>query len=215
MNMAKSTHQLNTEQLITWAQTLQALAQNGLAYTKDHYDRERFIALRQIAGEILSASAFNVDPDLIENFTREAGYATPKIDVRAAVFDRDQLLLVKERSDGKWSLPGGWADVGSSPSAAAIREVHEESGYTVAVKKLAALYDRNLQGHPPMAYHVYKVFFICELQGGSPQTDSETEAVSFFREDALPSLSLPRVTPKQIEHLFGHYRHPEWPTSFD
>jgi len=215
MDASKSTLQLNTEQLLTWARSLQALAQNGLAYTKDHYDRERFTALRQIAGEILAASAVNVHPDLIENFTCDAGYATPKIDVRAAVFDRDQLLLVKERSDGKWSLPGGWADVGSSPSSAVIREVHEESGYSVAVKKLAALYDRDLHGHPPMAYHVYKMFFICELRGGSPQTDIETEDVSFFREDALPSLSLPRVTPKQIEHLFGHYRHPEWPTSFD
>jgi len=215
MDASKHTQRPNKNQLLTWSRKVQALAQTGLAYTKDPYDRERYESLRQIAAEIMAASAANVPASLIDSFTCEIGYATPKIDVRAAVFVEDQLLLVKERSDRRWTLPGGWADVGDSPSAAAVREVKEESGYSVTALKLAAVYDRDLHGHPPMPYHVYKLFFLCELVSGTPQVSIETEDVSFFHEDDLPPLSLPRVTPKQIAHLFDHLRNPEWPTSFD
>lgn len=210
----KPTH-LDTVQILNWARRVQALAQTGLAYTKDDYDKERYESLRLIAAEMLAASAASVPASLIESFTGELGYATPKIDVRAAVFDQDQVLLVKERSDGGWTLPGGWADIGEGPSVAAVREAKEESGYGVVARKLAAVYDRDLHGHPPMPYHVYKLFFLCELSGGAPQTGAETEDVSFFPEDHLPPLSLSRVTPKQIAHMFDHHRHPEWPTSFD
>lgn len=206
---------LNTTQLLNWARKLQALAQTGIAYTKDPYDTERYKSLRQIASEMLAASASSVPAALIDSFSGELGYATPKIDIRAAVFVGNQLLFVKERSDGRWTLPGGWADIGESPSVAAVREVKEESGYTVTARKLAAVYDRDLHGHPPMPYHVYKLFFLCELIGGAAQTSAETEDVSFYPEDHLPPLSLSRVTPKQITHLFDHHRHPDWPTSFD
>jgi ADP-ribose pyrophosphatase YjhB (NUDIX family) len=219
MDSQKDAGRLDTERLLTWAKHVQAIAQTGLAYTKDPYDKERYEELRKVAVEILAASAHRVPAELIDSFTSETGYATPKIDVRAAVFAANRLLLVKERSDGKWTLPGGWADIGDSPSTAAIREVKEESGYDVVARKLAAVYDRNLHGHPPMAYHVYKLFFICELQGdereAGQEENLEIEAVGFFAEDKLPPLSLARVTPKQIAHLFDHYRHPEWPTSFD
>jgi len=152
----------------------------------------------------------------IENlFKREVGYATPKIDVRAAVFDQDRISLVREREDELWTLPGGWADVGDAPSAAAIREVKEESGYDVVVKKLASLYDRDKHRHPPMPYHVYKIFFICELCGGAATETLETSSVDFFEKNVLPPLSLSRVIPSRIKHMFNHYRHPEWPTSFD
>jgi len=152
----------------------------------------------------------------IENlFKTEFGSATPKIDVRAAVFDQDRILLVREREDELWTLPGGWADVGDAPSVAAIREVKEESGYDVVVKKLASLYDRDKHRHPPMPYHVYKIFFICQVCGGAATETLETSSVDFFEENALPPLSLSRVIPSQIKHMFDHYRHPEWPTSFD
>jgi ADP-ribose pyrophosphatase YjhB (NUDIX family) len=203
-------------QMLCWARRLQALAQTGLTYTKDPYDTQRYRDLRQIAAEIMAASSATVpSANVTDLFACELGYATPKVDVRAAAFDRDRVLLVKERSDGGWTLPGGWADVGDSPSISAVREVKEESGYDVIPRKLAAVYDRDLHGHPPIPYHTYKLFFLCELVGGTRQTSLETEDVAFFLEDSIPPLSLSRVTPRQIAHLFDHYRHPEWPTSFD
>jgi ADP-ribose pyrophosphatase YjhB (NUDIX family) len=152
---------------------------------------------------------------LVDLFKNDVGYATPKIDIRAAVFDRDRVLLVRERQDGCWALPGGWADIGDTPSFAAVREVKEESGYEIVVKKLAAVYDADKHGHPPMPYHVYKFFFVCQLCGGQAKNSIETSGAQFFGEDELPPLSLERVTPAQIKHMFGHYRNPEWPTSFD
>lgn len=203
-------------QILAWARKLQAVAQTGLTYTKDAYDIERYRTLQQMAAEMMAASSSTPPPaNLVDLFRSEIGYATPKVDVRAAVFLQDRVLLVKERSDGGWTLPGGWADVGESPSVSVVREVKEESGYDVVARKIAAVYDRDRHGHPPMPYHIYKLFFLCELIGGSPQTSFETEAVSFFPEDNIPPLSLSRVTPAQIAHLFAHYRHPEWPTSFD
>jgi ADP-ribose pyrophosphatase YjhB (NUDIX family) len=207
-----------TSPTLDWAKRLQAIAQTGLTYAKDQYDVERYKNLRQIAAEMISACSTSISiAQLVDIFGCETGYATPKIDVRAAVFSQEGLLFVRERSDGAWTLPGGWADVGDSPSFAAVREVKEESGYDVVARKLAAVYDRDhpRHGHPSMAYHVYKLFFICELVGGTPKTSIETQEVAFFAEDRLPNLSVARVTGQQIAHLFGHYRHPEWPTSFD
>lgn len=215
MDQSQQKEQIDTYKLLNWARKVQALAQTGLAYTKDPYDTERYQSLRQVAAEILTAGARNLSTDLVEAFTAEHGYATPKIDVRAAVFADNQVLLVRERSDGKWTLPGGWADVGESPGTAVVREVREESGYRVIARKLAAVYDRDLHGHPPMAFHVYKLFFVCELLDGTPQTSTEIDDVAFFKESELPPLSLARVTPEEIAHLFEHQRHPEWPTSFD
>ena len=201
-----------------WAKRLKAIAQTGLTYAKDQYDIERYESVRQIAAEMMAAEFSGISSaKLVDLFASEIGYATPKIDVRAAVFSDQGVLLVRERSDGLWTLPGGWADVGDSPSVAAIREVKEESGFDVVARKLAAVYDRDndRHGHPHMPEHVYKLFFICESIGGAAKTSNETDAVSFFAEDRIPPLSLTRVTPEQIAHLFEHYRHPEWPTSFD
>ena len=152
---------------------------------------------------------------VLDLFSREVGYATPKVDVRGAIFRDDTILLVKERADGCWTLPGGWADVGESPSEVVVKEVYEESGYQARAIKLLAVYDRDKQGHPPLPFYVYKLFFKCELIGGSPSSSIETEEVGFFPEDALPELSLGRVTPAQITRLFQHYRQPDLPTDFD
>ena len=201
---------------VQWAQRLQAIAQNGLTYARNPFDVERFNQVRQVAAEMLASGCDSVRAEsLVELFQRNFGYATPKVDVRAAVFHEGRVLLVKERVDDAWTLPGGWADVGDAPSVAALREVREESGYEAAVKKLAAVYDRELHDHPPYPFHAYKLFFVCELMGGAARTSIETTAVDFFAEDNIPPLSLSRVTPVQIRHMFDHYRHPEWPTSFD
>lgn len=203
---------------LDWVKRLQAIAQTGLTYAKDPYDMERYRSVRQIAAEILAAGSSGVLPNqIVDLFARDVGYATPKVDVRAAVFSDKGLLLVRERSDGAWTLPGGWADVGDTPALATVREVKEESGYDVVATKLAAVYDRDHErhGHPPIPYHVYKLFFLCEIIGGTAKASIETDAVSFFSEDRIPPLSRERVTPGQIAHLFDHHRHPEWPTSFD
>jgi ADP-ribose pyrophosphatase YjhB (NUDIX family) len=200
---------------LEWSQKLQAIAQIGLTYSENPFDLERFQQVRSLAAEIMATYSHVEHSYLLDLFSREIGYATPKVDVRAAVFQNDNILLVKERSDGYWTLPGGWADVGDSPSEAAVREVYEESGYETRAIKLIAVYDRDKQGHPPFPFYIYKLFFHCELTGGSPSPSIETEEVGFFAEDALPELSLGRVTPKQINRLFQHYRQPDLPTDFD
>ena len=200
---------------LEWVKKLQAIAQNGLTYSENPFDIERFKSLQAIAAEIM-ATYTNVEHSyILDLFAREVGYATPKVDVRAAVFRDNTILLVKERSDGCWTLPGGWGDVGESPSEVAVKEAYEESGYQTRAVKLLAVYDRDKQGHPPFPYYIYKLFFLCELVGGSPSPSIETESVEFFPEDAIPELSLGRVTPAQITRLFEHYRNPDLPTDFD
>jgi ADP-ribose pyrophosphatase YjhB (NUDIX family) len=203
-------------QWLSWTKRLQAIAQSGLTFTKDHYDRERYEELRAIAADMMSAGGgINDTQKVIDLFRGQNGYATPKIEVRGAVLRNDQVLLVRERDDGGWTLPGGWADVGESASAMVVREVKEESGYDVLPRKLAALFDRNKHPHPPIASHAYKIFFLCDLIGGEPTPSFETPEVGFFRRNELPNLSISRVTPYQIEHMFEHAGHPEWPTTFD
>lgn len=199
---------------LEWAQKLQAIAQIGLTYSQNPYDIERFKSIQVIAAEIAATHSNVEHPYILDLFTREVGYATPKVDVRGSVFRDNQILLVKEREDGLWTLPGGWADVGESPSEAVVKEIREESGYLTRVVKLLAVYDRNKQGHPPHPCYVYKLFFLCELIGGSALPSIETEAVDFFPEDGIPELSLGRVTP-QIARLFEHYRNPNLLTDFD
>lgn len=200
---------------LEWAKQLQAIAQTGLTYTESPYDTERYQAIREIAAQILATHS-ETDLSVIRNlFTGEFGYATPKVDVRGVVFRDSQILLVKEREDGRWTLPGGWADVGESPAESVVRETHEESGFQTRAVKLLAVYDRNKHPHPPMLYHVYKLFFLCELLGGSPSPSVETAAADFFDKDKLPELSLGRVTPGQIAQFFQYLRNPDLPTAFD
>lgn len=200
---------------LQWAKRLQAAAQNGLAYNDDPFNQERYEAIRQIATEMMAMGTATGQEIILNIFSGQTGHATPKVDVRGVVFQNHRILLVRERSEGLWSLPGGWADVYDSPAEATIREIWEESGFRTRAVKLLALYDRNKQGHPPMPFHVYKIFFHCEIIGGSPQSSIETDEVDFFAEDALPPLSIGRVTTAQIARFFEHYRHPEWPTDFD
>jgi ADP-ribose pyrophosphatase YjhB (NUDIX family) len=200
---------------IEWVRRLQAIAQNGLMFSKDPFDRERYEQVRSVAAEIL-ASSTEMDPVLVHNLLQgEQGYATPKIDVRGAVFHENHLLLVRETADGLWTLPGGWADVGESPAEAVVREIREESGFETQVCKLVALYDRNRHEHPPMMFHVYKAFFLCDLIAGSASPSLETSEVAFFGRDELPQLSTARVTLPQIARLFAHYANRELPTEFD
>jgi ADP-ribose pyrophosphatase YjhB (NUDIX family) len=167
----------------------------------------------------MMAEHSGTDARLIEAlFGAETGYATPKIDVRAAVFDAShRILMVREVADfGRWTLPGGWADVNQSVAECARREVREESGYEAMPRKLAAVWDRAKQGHPPGPYSIAKLFFVCELIGGRPQTSLETSEIGWFAEAEIPAdLSFGRVLPHQIARMFAHWRTPELPTEFD
>ena len=194
---------------------MRALAQNGLTFTRDPFDRERYRELQRLAAELL-AGELQIPPEQAEALWSGAeGYATPKVDVRGGVFSDDRVLLVRERADGKWTLPGGWVDVNDSPAAAVEREIREESGYTARAVKLAALIDRRRHPHPPSVHHIYKLMFVCELTGGQATTSSETDAVGFFPVAALPELSTGRVLAPQIARLYEHHLHPDLPTQFD
>jgi ADP-ribose pyrophosphatase YjhB (NUDIX family) len=203
-------------QWLTWVKRLQAIAQTGLHFTRDHYDRERYEALQGLAAEMMAAGSGMPDSQkLLELFRSERGYATPKVEVRGAIVRDNQILLVREREDGGWTIPGGWADVGESPRAMVIREVKEESGYDVVPRKLAAIFDRNKHPHTPEPTHAYKIFFLCDVLGGEARPSFETPEVGFFPRHQLPPLSAARITAYQIEQMFEHADHPDRPTTFD
>jgi ADP-ribose pyrophosphatase YjhB (NUDIX family) len=206
------------DQRFSWnllAQRIQAIAQTGLTYATSPYDVERYSELSAIAAS-MSAGPEPERIALAERlFTASHGYATPKVDVRGAVFQDGRLLLVREREDGGWTLPGGWAEVGQSAAESVEREVREESGYTVKAVRLLACWDRNKHPHPPIPFHAYKLVFRCELLGGSATTSAETTEVGFFAEDRIPELSLTRTLPEQIRFVFQCLRDPQAPTLFD
>lgn len=207
-----------SQRWLRWAQELQALAQNGLAYSQNQFDIERFEQVRRIAAE-MTAACSELDPQQVLGlFSNQSGYNTPKIDVRGAVFQDGKILLVQELQDqNRWTLPGGWADTGDTPSEAVIREIREESGFETQVKKLAAVYDRTRRGHPPSFFSAYKLFFICEITGGQAASSNETGKIDFFAqaELGLLDLSIGRVTLQELNMLFDHHSQPQLPTEFD
>ena len=188
---------------IEWSQKLQSIAQNGLTYAKDKFDIERYKDIQNIAAEIISTYSEHDFHEVQDYLRKETGYATPKIDVRGVVIQDKKILLVKENADGKWTLPGGWADILESPSENVEREVYEESGYKVKAKRLLAVYDRSRHGHvPDYPNYVYKMFFLCEVIDGEARLSIETSEVNFFALNELPELSVARVTGKQIKRMF-------------
>jgi ADP-ribose pyrophosphatase YjhB (NUDIX family) len=200
---------------LRWFKRLQAIAQDGLTYARDGYDLGRYEQLREISAEILAAHSAGDLRHACALLELETGPATPKVDVRAAVFKDGEILLVKEPDDSGWSVPGGWADVGETAAESAVREVREESGYLVRAERLISAYDRDRQGHPPLPYHVYRLVFLCEILERTPAWAVEAEEVNFFGEDELPEVSLSRVTPAQIRRFFEHHRRPDLPADFD
>jgi ADP-ribose pyrophosphatase YjhB (NUDIX family) len=197
------------------AQRIQAIAHTGLTYAVSPYDVERYSDLSAIAVSMLAGPETEKIDLATLLFASERGYATPKVDVRAAVFQENRLLLVREREDGCWTLPGGWAEVGQSAAESVEREVREESGYIVKAVKLLACWDRNRHPHPSIPFHAYKLVFRCELLGGAPSASSETSEVGFFAEQEIPELSLIRTIPQQIQFVFECLRDHAAPTAFD
>lgn len=199
---------------LRWAQRIQAIAQTGLTYARDPFDRQRYEELRELAIEMAAEAGAAADAARAA-FTSEDSYPTPKVDVRAVVFRDDELLLVREARTGAWTLPGGWADVGDTPGGVAERETREESGYAVKARKMIAVFDKSRHEHPPSLYYTYKMLVLCELVGGEARESHETDGVGFFGRDALPELDLERTTPGQVAAAFAHGADPSLPTEFD
>ena len=200
---------------LTIGRELRAIAQIGLAFSRDPFDRQRFERIRELAATLVAHGSGLERLAMLEAFAHETGYATPKVDVRAAAFVDGRVLLVREISDGAWTLPGGWADVNQTAAECVVREVAEESGYQARAVKLAAVYDYRKRNRPHHLDSIYKMFFICELTGGSARASIETSGVAFFSREALPPLSAGRTSAEQIERMFQHAQDPLLPTDFD
>jgi ADP-ribose pyrophosphatase YjhB (NUDIX family) len=201
---------------LDWARQLQAIAQTGGAYETHPYHAERYERVRRIAAEMMAAGAGGDVAELDASFLAQVGHATPKLDVRAAAFRGEEILLVQERVSGLWTLPGGWADVGDSASESAVRETREESGFSVRATKLVALHDRERRGYPPHAWYTYKATFLCVLVDEEPaEHDHEVLDVGFFGREALPPLDRNRTAPELLALCFDHRRDPGRATEFD
>ena len=202
------------EPWLKWAIEIQSIAQCGLAYTKDMYDKERYEQLRNIAVEMLSYKT-DISVDKIKTlFCNESGYQTPKLDTRAVIFEDEKILLVREKN-GLWSLPGGWVDVLESIESNTIKEVKEESGLDVITKRVIAIQDRNKHNNPLYPYGVCKVFVECEVIGGEFIENIETTEIKYFSIENLPNLCEAKTTSKQIEMCFEAKNNQNWNVVFD
>ncbi len=194
---------------------LQAMAQTGIYYSTDKFDTQRYQRLRVLASEMMAMGSGAAAPRITELFSQDIGYATPRVAVRGGAFRDGKILLVREVSDSRWAMPGGWADVNQTASECVVREIWEESGFTARVVKLVAIWDRRRHRPPPLPMSVYNLYFLCELTGGVPQPSIETSEIGFFTEDELPDLSPGRTHADQIRRMFAHHREPGLPTEFD
>lgn len=200
---------------LEWAREIQAMCQTGLTFSSTDYETERYQRFMEIAAEIVQHHTGLSKEPLVQNFLAQPGYATVKVDVRAAVIRGGKILLVQERMDERWCMPGGWADVGDIPSEMVAREAWEESGFTVAPRKVLGVYDANRGGVPLAFYHAYKIVFLCDITGGEPRASDETLAVDFFDFDDLPVLSSARTNEKHLAEVYAHFKDKNRPAAFD
>ncbi|GAM60455.1 hypothetical protein JCM19232_788 [Vibrio ishigakensis] len=201
---------------LDWAKQLNAISQAGKTYSKDKYDLERFDQVAHISHQMFAELSDQPVEKVASLFVDEVGYPTPKIDLRAGVIQNGKILLVKEREDSKWTLPGGWGDVCETPTQGVIREVLEESGYIVDSPRLVSVKDRAVHPYaPPYPFHIYKMFFLCELKGGEPTINIEVSEIDWFSPNELPALSEGRTRAEDIEYLFDALENPEKPVYID
>ena len=203
-----------TPKWLGWAREIFSLSQSGLTYSGNQYDIERYRRLQAITAEIIENESNIAKEAALDSFSMQAGYITPKVDVRGAVVQDGKILLIQESADGKWAMPGGWADLGNSPASVAEREVWEESGFRVKAEKVVAVIDAN-RIEPMEFYHAYKIIFLCKLLDGEPRTSHETLAVDFFDPNHLPPLSINRTNETMLQEVFAHIENPNRPAVFD
>jgi ADP-ribose pyrophosphatase YjhB (NUDIX family) len=191
------------------AKRLEAIAQTGLTYGQTEYDRERYEEIRKISHLIFHHYTEAPIDKIYDMFTREEGYPTPKVDVRGVIFRDDKILLVQEKLDNHWALPGGWADIGLTPNEVVVKEVEEESGLKVKPDRLLAVLDKKMHSHPPSPLHVYKMFILCKENGGKLSAGMETIKAGFFDLQHLPVLSTERNTLEQLLMVYDLYKNPD------
>lgn len=202
------------EKWLQWAVELQSLAQAGLFYCKDKYELERYERIREISAEMISYKS-EIPIEKVKNlFCSDVGYQTPKIDTRAAIFKDKKILLVHE-INGTWALPGGWVDVNLSVKENIIKEVKEEAGLDVRVKRIIAVQDREKHNLPIYAYKVCKIFMQCEVIGGVFIPNIETTGFSYFGIDELPNLAEEKNNKEQIKMCFKAMNSKIWEASYD
>lgn len=197
-----------TNKWLAYAQRIQAIAQAGLTYAQNDYDVERYQELRDISVTMLADLSGAEIPLIRTLFASETGYQTPKVDIRGVVFQEGKILMVREKIDGCWSLPGGWADIGYSPKEVVVKEVQEEAGLIVKPVRLLSAWDKKCHSHPPSPYYTYKLFILCEVVSGSVKAGMETYEAGFFGMHELPPLSEERNTISQIETMFSFLTNP-------
>lgn len=204
----------DSQRWLDWAVELQGLAQAGLYYGKDVFDRERYARIREIAAEMVSHQSELPLERVKDLFCNETGYQTPKLDTRAAIVQNGKLLLVRE-TDGRWSLPGGWCDVNVSVGENAVKEVREEAGLDVVAERLIAVQDRARHNLPRYAYGVCKVFVQCRVLGGQFRPNAETTESRWFGPEELPELAEEKNTAEQLALCFQACQTEHWETLFD
>ena len=200
---------------LRWAREIQSLSQTGLTYASKDYDTQRYRRLMEVSAEIVQNHTNLNKEQLTDNFLAQPGYATPKIDVRGAVIRDGKILLVQERLDKHWCMPGGWADVGELPSQSIMREIREESGFEAVPKKVIGIYDANRGGIPLEFYHAYKIVFLCDIVGGHARPSEETLAVDFFSFENIPPLSRFRTNDRHLAEIRAHLMEEIRPTAFE
>jgi ADP-ribose pyrophosphatase YjhB (NUDIX family) len=200
---------------LEWAREIQSLSQTGLTFCQNDYDKVRLTRMVEIAAEIMAQHTTLSKESWQQDFLAQPGYATPKVDVRGAVIRDGKILLVQERSDERWCMPGGWADVGEMPSEMVVREVWEESGFHVVPRKVIGVYDANRTGRPMEFYHAYKIVFLCDITGGAARPSNETLGADFFSFDQLPLLSSNRTNERHLAEVLAHLRDNNRPAAFD
>lgn len=182
---------------------LKSLAETGLVYANDDYNKERYTELREISLKLMSAISNQPLKGLQNFFLPEKDYPTVKVDVRGFVLNEfDEILMAQERIDDKWTIPGGWADVGDSPSEAVCKEIREETGLEAEVVRLLAIYDKRCHPHPPEPYYIYKIMFLCKVTGGELRHGFDMQGADFFPMKQLPELSKDRILESQLKQLF-------------
>lgn len=202
------------DQILEWAKELQSIAQAGLFYGRDVYDRERYQRIREIAAQMLAMRADLPMDKAVRIFCSDTGYQTPKVDSRAAIFRDGRILLVRE-NDGRWSMPGGWCEYNLAPADNAVKEAKEEAGVDVTVKKLIAVHDKDKHNPKPYLFGVIKIFYLCELTGGEFVSNIETTASGFFGPDELPELAEEKCSADQVRMCFEACTSENWVVQFD
>ena len=190
------------------AKKLQAIAQTGLFYSTNPYDRERYEQIEELGNSLIAHYSIHSPVEVAAFFVGDNGYITPKVDIRAVVFKNNEILMVQEKADGKWSIPGGWADVGYTPYEIAIKETCEEAGLEVVPERLLAVMDKKCHPHPASPFYSYKIFILCQVTGGHLQAGMETLDAHFFNLNEIPELSIDRLTQNQLDIVVERFRNP-------